>query len=93
MSATGRWFVTPHAVARYRERIDRRVSYEEALDRLLAMSAAAHRTCVREDGTEEWRVGRAHGKLRFRVQPSAQSGALPVLLSVLTAFDGMTPRF
>lgn len=63
-----------------------------ALTRLVEMSVAAHRTHVRDDGTEEWRVGRTHGKLRFRVQPSAHAGELPQLLTVLTAFGGMRPR-
>jgi len=86
MSASGRWFVTPHAVRRYIERVDRRASYEEALDRLIDMSARAHRVRSLDDGTELWRVGRTDGKLRFRVRAGVD-GKLPQLVTVLFAFD------
>ena len=41
MAIVGVWFVTPHAVQRYRERIDPRASYEEALEILAAESERA----------------------------------------------------
>lgn len=90
MSAVGRWFVTPHAVQRYRERVDPSVSYEQALGALVHLSERAHFVKRREDGVECWRVGRADGHLRLRVQP--QADGLPQLLTVLPAFNGCRPR-
>ena len=90
MSAVGRWFVTPHAVQRYRERVDPSLSYDGALCALVVLSERAHFVKRREDGVEHWRVGRSDGHLRFRVQP--QPTGLPQLLTVLPAFNGCRPR-
>lgn len=81
--AIGRWFITPHAVHRYIQRVRPMATYEQALNDLVRLSETAH--LVRRDGdTEHWR---AKGKrLRFRVAPS--SGELSVLMTVLTEHDG-----
>jgi hypothetical protein len=79
----GRWFVTPHAVARYRDRVlPYPVSYATALARIIYLSARAHLVRVRPDGIEDWRCGRRDGRIRFRVQP-ARGAELPQLLTVL----------
>src|SRR5690606_37484442 len=38
--ATGRFFVTPYAVARYRERLRPRLSYQRALEELIVLTSA-----------------------------------------------------
>lgn len=83
---TGRFFVTPHAVERYRERIPgkRGLSYEQALGELIRLLDRAHRVRVDDNGTELWRVGNPT-RLRFRVQPS--SLGLPQVLTVMMPFD------
>lgn len=81
----GRWFITPHAVTRYRERIRPKASYAQALGELIAMSASAHRVKVREDGAEEWRGGKPL-RLRFRVSTDGQ------LLTVLRPHERWETR-
>jgi hypothetical protein len=90
VSVAGRWFVTPHAVKRYRERVDRGVTYEVALARLVEMSEVAHRVSVRPDGVEVWRVGRRFGRVRFCVQPAGEG--LPQLLTVLPGCEAARLR-
>lgn len=86
-SASGRWFITPHAVARYRERICPGASYEQALRDLIAWSERAH--FVREqNGSQLWR-GPRPGKLRFWV--SFGRHGLPQLVTVLPAHDKKGP--
>lgn len=84
--AKGNYFVTPHAVERYRERIPgkRRLSYEEALGELINLLAKAHFVRAEADGTELWRVGRPN-RLRFKV--SRESHGLPQVLTVMMPFD------
>jgi hypothetical protein len=91
MGAQGSWFITPHAVARYREKIDSRASYAAALARLVEMSTAAHRVSVQADGVEVWRVGKRHGRLRFKVH-SAHGDELPQLLTVLPSCEAYTTQ-
>lgn len=79
----GRWFITPHAVARYRERI-RRCSYAEALGDLVALSDRAHLVRVDADGMEHWRGPRPL-RLRFRVLPG--TGPKGQLVTVLRGCD------
>lgn len=94
MSAAGRWFITPHAVERYRERIEPGLTYDEALGRLVALSEGAH--FVREKVTvdfgrvEIWR-GPKPTRLRCYVVPGRE-GELDVLVTVLPTFDGAPPR-
>lgn len=84
----GRWFVTPHAVQRYRERIDPRATYDEALAYLIAASNRAHPVKEIEPGLWMWREG-APRRLRYRV--STNGDGLPQLVTVLTPFDGYKP--
>lgn len=91
MSAVGRWFVTPHAVQRYRDRIDPQASYEKALGVLIHLTARAHFVRPTREGAELWRLSGADGRLRFIVRAS-ELGALPQLLTVLPAFGSGASR-
>jgi hypothetical protein len=84
--AAGSFFVTPHAVERYRERIPgkARLSYNEALTELIELTSKAHFVGMRGDGSELWRVGRPT-RLRFRVGRSAPG--LPQIMTVMMPFD------
>lgn len=86
---TGRWFVTPHAVQRFRERVDQHASYEDALAYLIAASARAHPVREIEPGLWLYREGKPR-RLRFRV--STRGDGLPQLVTVLTAHDAQRPR-
>ena len=81
--AVGRWFVTPHAVRRYRERVPgaRKLSYEQALGRIIKDSWRAHFVRIERNGMELWRVGKPW-RTRYRVAP-AEGAGLPVLMTVL----------
>ena len=80
-NAAGRWFITPHAVRRYIDRVAPDATHEQALSALISHSETAH--FVRPRGTvEEWRAPRPT-RIRFRVDASGDS--LPVLVTVLTA--------
>jgi hypothetical protein len=83
----GRWFISRHAVDRYRERIRPGLTYEEALSDLIRLSGQAHFVKNIGDGIEFWRTGRPH-RLRFRVstRPS-EHGDKPQLLTVLAGKD------
>jgi len=95
MAFTGRFFVTPHAVHRYIERIRPGLGYEEARAELIALAAEAR--LVRPYLTpglppaELWRgprVGPASAKdrrsrLRFVVTPGTRAGGLPAIVTVL----------
>lgn len=80
----GPWFITPHAVHRYRERIRGGIPYERALGELVEHSKRAHLVKLRPDGVEEWRNGKPW-RLRFRVHRG-------VLLTVLPSHDGWVER-
>jgi hypothetical protein len=84
--AAGRFFITPHAVERYRERVPgkARLSYEQALRELVGLSSDAKFAYVREDGAELWRLG-LPTRLRFRVERAAPG--LPQITSVMMPFD------
>lgn len=90
----GRWFITPHAVARYRERIAPGLTYEQALAELIRLSLAARR-CGEErslPGAFLWRGPRPL-RLRCIVQERVPVGALPQLLTVYGGHDRWTsPR-
>lgn len=88
MAAVGRWFVTPHAVERYRERIDPRASYDVALARLIAESLVSRPVKELEPGLWLYRGSRPR-RLRYRV--STAGDGLPQLVTVLAPFDGWRP--
>lgn len=83
----GRWFITRHAVDRYRERIRPGLSYEQALAELIRLSEQSHFVKALDGGIEFWRTGRPH-RLRFRVSTrSSARGGKPQLLTVLAGKD------
>ena len=81
----GRWFITPHAVRRFIERVNPSWTYERALERLIDLSERTHRVKVMDDGVEEWRCGKPL-RLRFRVSPAGQ------LLTVLAPYNRWETR-
>lgn len=96
MSATGRWFITPHAVRQYIARV-RACSYDEALADLIRISEAAHYVKPTKGGAQMWRgprhrigKGRRTGGIRLIVGPG--EGDLPALLTVLGEHDDATGR-
>ncbi len=83
--AVGRWFVTPHAVQQYRERmLGGRMSYEVALGELVSLSTRAHFVRHLESGAELWR-----GPKPARVRMIVMRGfaGLPQLVTVLRGWD------
>lgn len=84
----GRWFVTPHAVKRFRERVPgaQSMSYERALAAIISDSERAHFVRVERDGTELWRVGKPH-RTRYRIYPSEREGVLPQCVTVLAGCE------
>lgn len=66
MGVSGKWFITPHAVRRYRERCRIWLSYEDARDILIGLSMRARRIKERGPGVELWR-GPKPERLRFIV--------------------------
>lgn len=84
--AVGRFFVTPHAVRRYRERFRPSVSFEQARTELTQLTTLAKLVRTDADGCEMWR-GPKLGKLkvsRIRFLVSRKSeGELPVVITVL----------
>lgn len=89
MSITGRFFVTPHAVERYIERIHPGIKYEQALREILEHADRAHRVKEIEPGVSEWRA-RPPLRLRFRI---AEHGPdLPQVLTVLKPSESWQPR-
>jgi hypothetical protein len=89
----GKWFITPHAVRQYRERV-RECSYEEALADLIRLSEAAHFVRQAQGACEMWRGprkrvnGKRTGGVRLFVGPG--SGDLPALVTVLGEHDDAT---
>lgn len=92
MSAAGRWFVTPHAVQRYRERIDPRATYEQALGVLVRESESARPVKPWKGGAMLYKGSKlsrgAH--LRMVVGCDKASG-LPQLITVLPPHPGWRP--
>ena len=82
MAASGRWFITPHAVQRYIERFAPRSSYEEALSALIRESTAARRVKALPTGLVLYRGPRPR-RLRFFLQEGVEAPALPILVTVL----------
>lgn len=101
-AARGRWFITPHAVERYIERVEPGLTYEQALGRLIDLSNAARhvKTYPRQPdspsekyrhGYELWRGPRPMRLRCWVAQPDKAEitghPALPALITVL-AGDG-----
>lgn len=89
--ATGRFFVTPHAVSRYRERYRQACGYRHALRELILITSAGKRVGPTHDGRGEiWRGPRIGSKakqdrrsrLRFVVCAGAH-GEKPQVVTVL----------
>lgn len=87
VATRGRWWISPHAVRRYIERCPgaRRLSYGEALERLIAASETAHFVKTRRNSGEElWRGPKPY-RLRFVV--CRANAGLPQLVTVLRGCD------
>ena len=86
----GRWFITPHAVRRYIDRVDRYATYEQALAELVRCSERAR--CVKEISPGIWlyREGKPR-RLRFRVAAAKPlpdgSPGMPQLLTLMGGHD------
>lgn len=82
----GRWFITPHAVERFRDRAgwQRASAYEDVLATLIDESRGAHFVKRLETGAELWR-GPKPRRLRFIVGHG--DGNLPALVTVLRSHD------
>lgn len=81
--AIGRFYVSPHALDRYVERVRPRLPRAAALRELVAISSAAEKLRTFEDGDELWRgpnTGPAP-RLLFLVAPQSE-GRLPVIRTV-----------
>ena len=78
MSAAGRWFITPHAVRRFQQRVAPGLSYNAALSALIEHSESARR-CGRKGANTLYRSGRPQ-RLRFIV--AERGPGLPQLLTV-----------
>ena len=84
MPAQGRFFVTPHAVHRYIERVHRGIEYERAMKEIIEAAATAH--YVKDyNGGQYWRCGRSFGRLRLLVNNQCQG--LPQIVTILPASD------
>jgi hypothetical protein len=79
-------FITPHAVARYIERVRPRLAYDEALRELVEIAKGAHAVKLLPTGLWLWRGPRP---LRLRLYVGGREQGLPQLVTVLTAHDGM----
>lgn len=91
--ASGRFFVTPHAVNRYRERLRQTVSYRVALRELILITSAGKYMGPTYDGRGElWRGPRIgpkmrqdrRSRLRF-VVCHGERGEKPQVVTVLAA--------
>jgi hypothetical protein len=81
---TGKWFITPHAVRRYIERVDLSASYEEALAELIRWSEVARPKKKIAPGVWLYRGPRP---LRLRLRVSHKGPGLPQLMTVLKSKD------
>lgn len=80
-----RWLLTDHAIERYRERVNRRATYEQAIEELQRDIAGGH--LVRKEGEiEHWKGARPR-QIRFRVR-RAPDGTGEVF-TVIEAHDGL----
>lgn len=90
MAAVGAWFITPHAVRRYIERIEPGLTYEQALGALVRLSTEAQRVRDISPGLALYR-GPKPMRVRLRVASGA-NGMMPQLVTVLPCHDGWRPR-
>ncbi len=86
VGARGRFFVTPHAVAMWRERYEPDATYEQALRRIIVDAGKAHFVKALETGPQLWR-GPKPRRARYIVTVCSE-GELPSLITVLPPFDG-----
>ncbi|MEN6535535.1 MAG: hypothetical protein ABFD89_17860 [Bryobacteraceae bacterium] len=77
--AAGKFFVTPHAVKRYIQRVHRSATYEQALGEIINELDGA-RFVKERNGAELWRTGRP---LRLRVVVGRSNPGLPQILTIL----------
>lgn len=91
MTAAGAWFVSPHAVEKYRERFAPLLTYEEALAELVEASKTAHYVKTYDHhensvrgGLELWRGPRP---LRLRYWVGRREDGLPQLVTVVGPHD------
>ncbi len=80
----GKWFITPHAVRRYIDRVDRFATYEQALEVLIQWSERAKRK--KEIAPGVW-LYRGPRPLRLRLRVSHAGDRLPQLLTVIKSKD------
>ena len=80
----GKWFITPHAVRRYIERVDRSATYEQALAELIRWSEKAKPKKEVAPGIWFYRGPRP---LRLRLRVSHKGEGQPQLLTVLKSKD------
>lgn len=81
---SGEWFITPHAVRRYIERVDRFATYEQALEVLIGWSRVARPK--KEIAPGVW-LYRGPRPFRLRLRVSHNGGGAPQLLTVLKSKD------
>lgn len=79
----GRWFITPHAVERYIERVRPTLDYDRALAELVELSDRAHEV----SRTDAFILFRAPKPTRCRLRVSHEGQ----LMTVLPPFDGWAP--
>lgn len=84
--ASGKFFVTPHAVHRYQERVHHGISYEKALSEIIEEAERAHYVKPYKGGAQCWR-GAKPMRLRLVVSPPNGKGKLPQIITVLPASD------
>lgn len=90
MPASGRWFVTPHAVLRMRQ-LCPRMDYETARAFLIAESETARFVRMKNRDAALFR-GRKPFRHRYIVAPAKRPDELPQLLTVLPTHDGAASR-
>jgi len=86
MPATGRFFITPHAVRRFIKRVRPGASYNEALGELIRLSDGAHlvKRVVGDygDDVEIWRTGKPL-RMRLVVAPTSNEWSKGAVVTVL----------
>lgn len=87
--ARGRFFYTPHAVNRYRERVHRGISYERALFELIEIGEKAH--YVKDYNSGQYWRGPKPMRLRMIVAPSI-GAELPQVTTILPAADNLVSK-
>jgi len=88
---TGRVFITPHAVARYCERVYPAASYEQALGALIDYMASARLVKIQNNGVALYRTTRFRDHLgrvtRLRLIVANPDWLTPQLVTVETEHD------